>query len=94
MISSSIRKGIRLFVLVIMYNFSSIVFAQNTIPNYSSFSAKKNGYLVKSNNDTLIGEIQILEIYPFIYFIPFKDYAESAIFTNGWCPHQPSYFVW
>jgi len=59
------------------------LFAQNTIPNYSTFSAKKVGYLVKSNNDTLKGDIQILETYPSIYFIPFKDYAESAILVDS-----------
>lgn len=83
MIFNSIRKGMILFVLVIMYNISSIMLAQNTIPNYSSFSAKKVGYLVKYNNDTLKGDIQILETYPSIYFIPFKDYAESAILVDS-----------
>lgn len=69
----------RLLVLVIMYAFSSFAFAQKAIPNYSSFSTKKTGYLVKSNNDTIRGDIQILETYPSIYFIPYKDYDECAI---------------
>ena len=66
-----------LFCLVV-----SNLIAQKIIPNYSYFSSEKTGFIIKNNGDTLRGDIRILEQYPSVYFIPYKNNDVAVILND------------
>ena len=73
-------------LFLFLYFVGGNLIAQNTIPSYSYFSAEKKGFIVKNNGDTLRGEVRILEQYPSVYFIPYKN-NDVAVILNDTLKH-------